>query len=108
MRRDGPEQLWRICSEKGGRAWKRAIGYNRGMLDEIDPAVIADPAARALLLRVLNLVDQPARQLRTHAAGIQRLCAAIARRKGAQGRPHITPRRNRRPPAFVGSRTPHL
>ncbi len=34
------------------------------MLDEIDPAAIADPTTRALLIRLLNLVDQQAGQLR--------------------------------------------
>ncbi len=61
------------------------------MLDEIDPAAIADPAARALLIRLLNLVDQQAGQLRAARDEIQRLRDEIARLKGEQGRPTINP-----------------
>src|SRR6478672_11729199 len=61
------------------------------MLDEIDPAAIADPAARVLIIRLLNLVDQQAGQLRAQAEEIQRLRDEIARLKGEQGRPKINP-----------------
>ena len=61
------------------------------MLDEIDPATIADPATRALLLQLLNLVDQQAGQLRAARDEIQRLRDEIARLKGEQGRPKINP-----------------
>jgi hypothetical protein len=61
------------------------------MLDEIDLAAIADPAARALIIRLLNLVDQQAGQLRAQAEEIQRLRDEIARLKGEQGRPKINP-----------------
>src|SRR5215217_3082239 len=61
------------------------------MLDEIDPATIADPAARALILQLLNLVDQQAAHLRAQADEIQRLRDEIARLKGEQGRPKINP-----------------
>ena len=67
------------------------MGYNRGMLDDIDPAAIADPVARVLIIRLLNLVDQQAGQLRAQAEEIQRLRDEIARRKGEQGHPKINP-----------------
>jgi len=61
------------------------------MLDEIDPAAIADPTARALIIQLLNVVDQQAGQLRAALDEIQRLRDEIARLKGEQGRPKINP-----------------
>jgi Transposase IS66 family len=67
------------------------------MLDDIDPAAIADPVARALIVRLLNVVDQQATQLRTALADNQRLRDENARLQGEQGRPHVNPQA--RPPA---------
>ena len=61
------------------------------MLDEIDPAAIADPTARALIIQLLNVVNQQAGQLRAAMDEIQRLRDEIARLKGEQGRPNINP-----------------
>src|SRR5689334_14646594 len=67
------------------------------MLDEIDPAAIQDPQARALIIRLLNLVNDQAAQLQAQAAEIQRLRDEINRLKGEQGRPTIRPAGGRRP-----------
>lgn len=61
------------------------------MLDEIDPAAIADPTARALIIQLLNVVNQQAGQLRAALDEIQRLRDEIARLTGEQGRPKINP-----------------
>jgi hypothetical protein len=61
------------------------------MFDAIDPAAIADPTARALLIQLLNVVNQQAGQLRAQTEEIQRLRDEIARLKGEQGRPKINP-----------------
>jgi hypothetical protein len=67
------------------------------MLDEIDPAAIADPTARALIIQLLNVVNQQAGQLRAALDEIQRLRDEIARLKGEQGRPKINPQAPRPP-----------
>ncbi|HMA36833.1 MAG TPA: hypothetical protein VKY74_20425 [Chloroflexia bacterium] len=43
------------------------------MLDHVDPAAIADPAPRTLVLELLNLVNTQAAQLQAQAAEIGRL-----------------------------------
>jgi hypothetical protein len=67
------------------------------MLDDIDPTAVADPQARALLMRLLNLVNDQAVQLQAQAAEIARLRDEINRLKGEQGRPHIRPPAPTRP-----------
>lgn len=63
------------------------------MLDDIDPTAVADPLARALIMRLLNVVNDQAAQLQAQAAEIQALRDEINRLKGEQGRPQIKPPR---------------
>ena len=61
------------------------------MLDHVDPAAIADPTLRALVVELLNLLNTQATQLHEIRAENQRLRDEIARLKGEQGRPQIHP-----------------
>lgn len=77
------------------------------MLDDIDPTAILDDAIRALVIRLLNLVDTQAGQLHAAAAEIQRLRDEINRLKGEQGRPHIKPATAPRPPTLSSEAERH-
>jgi Transposase IS66 family len=61
------------------------------MLDHVDPAAIADPTLRALVVELLTLVNTQAAQLQEVRAENQRLRDEIHRLKGEQGRPKINP-----------------
>src|SRR3954463_9031006 len=67
------------------------------MLDHIDPEAIADPALRALLLELLNVLDRQARQIAELTTENQRLRDEVNRLKGEQGRPSIRPPASARP-----------
>lgn len=71
------------------------------MLDHVDPAAIADPTLRALVVELLNLLNAQAAQIQEVRAENQRLCDEINRLKGEQGRPKIKP--HAPPPAPLSS-----
>src|SRR5579863_4728230 len=66
------------------------------MLDDLDLDALADPAARRLVERLLNVVEEQAIQMAALKAEVQHLRDEIARLKGEQGQPRVLP--NRRPP----------
>ena len=59
------------------------------MLDDIDLSRIQDENARELIMRLLNLVEKQAADLRDAQIEIQRLCDEVNRLKGEQGQPKI-------------------
>lgn len=59
------------------------------MLEDIDLAAIQDEKIRQLVLRLLNLIEELAADLREAQAEIQRLRDEINRLKGEQGRPKV-------------------
>lgn len=61
------------------------------MLDHIDPTTIADPADRALVLELLNLINSLATQVHDLRTELQRVRDENARLQGEQGRPDIKP-----------------
>lgn len=67
------------------------------MLADLDLSGISDDRARALLVRLLNLLEDQAADLRTAQDQIQRLRDEIKRLKGEQAKPEIKP--NTTPPA---------
>ncbi len=67
------------------------------MLDDLDLAGIQDERARALIVRLLNLIEDLSADLRAAQDEIQRLRDENNRLKGEQGKPTITP--NTPPPA---------
>ena len=58
---------------------------------DIDPAQIADPVLRALVQRLLNLVEDQLAEIADLRAEVQRLRDEVARLKGGSGRPQIKP-----------------
>ena len=67
------------------------------MLDDLDLTGISDERARALIVRLLNLIEDQAADLRAAQEEIQRQRDEINRLKGEQGKPDILP--NKEPPA---------
>src|SRR6476661_3811622 len=61
------------------------------MLDDLDLTSIPDERARALIVRLLNLIEDLTADLRTAQDEIQRLRDEINRLKGEQGKPDIKP-----------------
>ena len=61
------------------------------MLDDLDLAGIQDERARALIVRLLNLIEDLSADLRAAQDEIQRLRAENNRLKGEQGKPTIKP-----------------
>ena len=59
------------------------------MLDDLDLTAIQDENARQLIVRLLNLIEKQAADLRDAQAEIQRLRDEIYRLKGEQGKPKI-------------------
>jgi Transposase IS66 family len=67
------------------------------MLDDLDLSGISDDRARALIVRLLNLIEDLTADLRAAQEEIQRQRDEINRLKGEQGKPDIKP--NTKPPA---------
>lgn len=61
------------------------------MLDDLDLSAIEDERARALIVRLLNLIEDPAADLRAAQDENQRLRDEINRLKGEQGKPNGKP-----------------
>jgi len=61
------------------------------MVDDLDLAGIQDERARALIVRLLNLIEDLSADLRAAQEENQRLRNEINRLKGEQGKPTITP-----------------
>lgn len=61
------------------------------MLDDLDLSSIADDRMRALVVRLLNIIETVTADLRVAQAENQRLCDEIARLKGEQGKPPTKP-----------------
>ena len=61
------------------------------MLDDLDLTGISDERARALIVRLLNLIEDQAADLRALQEENQRLRDEINRLKGQQGKPDIKP-----------------
>src|SRR5215210_3976606 len=66
------------------------------MLDDLDLTAIQDERARALLVRLLNLIEDLSADLRAAQEEIQRLRDENNRLKGEQGKPSVKP--NTAPP----------
>jgi hypothetical protein len=66
------------------------------MLDDLDLTGISDDRARALIVRLLNLIEDQAADLRAAQQEIQRQRDEINRLKGEQGKPDVKP--NKQPP----------
>ena len=73
------------------------------MLEELDLHSIADEQARALVSRLLNLLEDVRADLRAAQAEIQRLHNEINRLKGEQGQPTIKPNTPQPPPKDLSS-----
>jgi hypothetical protein len=67
------------------------------MLDDLDLSGISDERARALIVRLLNLIEDLTADLRAAQEQIQHLQDENNRLKGEQGKPDITP--NKAPPS---------
>jgi hypothetical protein len=65
------------------------------MLDDLDLSGIKDERARALIIRLLNLLEDVTADLRAAQAENQRLRDEIARLKGGPGQPEIKPHKPR-------------
>ena len=61
------------------------------MLDDLDLTGISDDRARALIVRLLNLIEDLTADLRAAQEEIQRLRDEINRLKGEQGKPDVKP-----------------
>ena len=61
------------------------------MLDDLDLTGIVDERARALIVRLLNLLESVSSDLRSAQEEIQRLRDEVNRLKGEQGKPSIKP-----------------
>jgi hypothetical protein len=76
------------------------------MLDDLDLTGIQDERARALIVRLLNLIEDLSADLRAAQEEIQRLRDENNRLKGEQGKPTVKP--NAVPPdpteSFLGTR----
>src|SRR5437867_10003710 len=73
------------------------------MLEDLDLHSIADEQARALVRRLLNLLEGVRADLRAAQAEIQRLRNEINRLKGEQGQPAIKPNTPHPPPKDLSS-----
>jgi len=73
------------------------------MLEDLDLHSIADESARALVRRLLNLLEDVRADLRAAQAEIQRLRDEINRLKGEQGQPTIKPNTPPPPPKDLSS-----
>jgi len=69
------------------------------MLADLDLSGIQDERARALIVRLLNLIEDLTADLRTAQDEIQRLRDEINRLKGEQGKPDIKPNTSQSAPA---------
>lgn len=85
--------------EQSARA-KRPLGAGLG---SIDPSVIADPAQRALVVLLLNVIEDQQQQIAAVRAENQALRDEITRLKGEQGRPDIKGNTPQPPPADYSS-----
>ncbi len=61
------------------------------MFDDLDLTSITDEWTRELVVRLLNLIETLAADLRAAQAEIQRLRDQINRLKGEQGKPNVNP-----------------
>src|SRR5215210_1257415 len=61
------------------------------MLEDVDPSTIEDAATRALVIRLLNLLENSLQQLQLLKEENQRLKDEINRLKGEQGKPEVRP-----------------
>ncbi len=61
------------------------------MLEEIDPTTIEDAATRALVITLLNLLENALQQVQALKEENQRLRDEINRLKGEQGKPEVQP-----------------
>ncbi len=73
------------------------------MLEDLDLSRIGEPYARECVLRLLNLVEQMAADLRAAQAEIQRLRDENARLKGEKGKPDIKANTPKSPAADYSS-----
>jgi len=73
------------------------------MLEDLDLHSIADEQARALVRRLLNVLEDVRAALRAAQAEIQRLRNEINRLKGEQGQPAIKPHTPQPPPKDLSS-----
>ena len=73
------------------------------MLEDLDLSSIADERARALIQRLLNLLEEVMADLRAAQAENQRLRDEINRLKGEQGVPTIKPNTPHPPPKPLSS-----
>ncbi len=73
------------------------------MLEDLDLHSIADEQARALVRRLLNVLEDVRADLRAAQADIQRLRNEINRLKGEQGQPAIKPNTPQPPPKDLSS-----
>src|SRR5215216_3146871 len=69
------------------------------MLDDLDLTGIQDERARALIIRLLNLIEDLSADLRALQEENQRLRDEINRLKGEQGKPDIKPNTPPPPPS---------
>jgi hypothetical protein len=69
------------------------------MLADLDLSGIQDERARALIVRLLNLIEDQAADLRTAQEEIQRLRDEINRLKGEQGKPDVKPNASQSAPS---------
>ena len=73
------------------------------LLGAIDPSQIPDPAVRALVVLLLNVIEDQQRQIAELRAENQRLRDEINRLKGEQGKPPISGNTAKPPPADYSS-----
>lgn len=73
------------------------------MLDDLDLSSITDERMRTLIVRLLNLIEAQAADLRAAQAEIQRLRDEVNRLKGEQGKPDIKPPSPPTPPSDYSS-----
>ena len=73
------------------------------MLEDLDLSGLADERTRALVLRLLNLIETVTADLRAAQAETQRLRDELNRLKGEQGKPNTKPNARPKPPAAHSS-----
>lgn len=74
------------------------------MLADLDLTAIQDERARALIVRLLNLLEDQAADLQAAQEEIQRLRDEINRLKGEQGKPDVKPNKQPPPPDHSSER----